>query len=91
MATPGFFGFLLIVGRSWGLVASSGRVGGACDGGLAATGMAGEDATIDDEVDARPGDDRGQAFEKLARLEEDVRGAVGPGAGKFEDDEAVIA
>ena len=53
MATPGFFGFLLIVGRSWGLVASSGRFGGACDGGLAATGMAGEDATIDDEVDAR--------------------------------------
>ncbi|MDG2305026.1 MAG: hypothetical protein P8R42_10275 [Candidatus Binatia bacterium] len=44
MATPGFFGFLLIVGRSWGLVASSGRFGGACDGGLAATGMAGEDA-----------------------------------------------
>jgi len=36
-------------------VGSPGRLGGARDGGLSAIRMAGEDATIDDEVDARPG------------------------------------
>ena len=91
MATPGLLGFPLVIGRGWGLVAPPGRLGGACDGGLAAARMAGEDAAVDDEIDARPGCQGGQAFEKLAGLEEDVRGAVGPGARELEDDEAVVA
>ena len=80
MPGPGCLGFPLLIGRRGGLVGSLSWLGGACDGGLSAIRVAGEDTTIDDEVDARPGCQRGHAFEELAGLEEDVRGAVGPSA-----------
>ena len=46
-------------------------------------------AVVQDQIDARSRNQRGQAFEQLRRLEDEMRCAIGPAATQFEDDLAL--